>query len=452
VLGKLPSGWQIVELGAVLENGARNGIYKPPQFHGTGAKMVNMGELFAHPRLKSVPMQRVELTQDEEERFGLRVGDLLFARRSLVAEGAGKCSVVLEVGGPTAFESSLIRARPNPTVADSLFLYYLFTSKFGSYALGTILRQVAVSGITGSDLVRLKIPLPPLLEQKVIVRVLSALDDKIELNRRMNETLEAMARAIFKSWFVDFDPVRAKLALSKAEGAAGRQPFGMDAETAVLFPDSFRDSPLGKIPKGWKTVPLPEIVEVNPSRSLSKGQKATYLDMQNMPTLGHRPTDWIVRPFVSGSRFMNGDTLLARITPCLENGKTALVDFLKDSEVGWGSTEFIVLHPKEPFPPEYGYCLARDEDFRSHAIQNMTGSSGRQRVPTDSLAQYWVVAPPEPIALCFGKAIRPLFAKVKTNSEESATLAAIRDALLPKLLSGEIRVGKIGKLAEADAK
>ena len=144
----------------------------------------------------------------------------------------------------------------------------------------------------------------------------------------MNRTLEATARAIFKSWFVDFDPVRAKI--------DGRQPEGMDAETAALFPAAFEDSELGKIPKGWRVAPLPEVIEVNPKRSLSKGQLAPYLDMKNMPTQGHYPDNWFDRPFKSGTKFINGDTLLARITPCLENGKTAFVDFLEDEVVGWG--------------------------------------------------------------------------------------------------------------------
>ena len=144
------------------------------------------------------------------------------------------------------------------------------------------------------------VQVPPLSEQRAIAHILGTLDDKIELNRRMNETLEAMARALFKSWFVDFDPVRAK--------AEGRQPFGMNAATAALFPNSFQDSPLGKIPRGWKAVPLPEVVEINPARSLAKDQTATYLDMQNVPPRGHRPVGWITRPFVSGSKFANGDT------------------------------------------------------------------------------------------------------------------------------------------------
>jgi type I restriction enzyme, S subunit len=220
----------------------------------------------------------------------------------------------------------------------------------------------------------------------------------------------------------------------------GRQPAGMDAETAALFPAEFEDSALGQIPKGWKVVALPEAIEVNPRRTLPKGQVAPYLDMANMPTRGHRPYEWIDRAMGSGVKFMNGDTLLARITPCLENGKTAFVDFLKNEQIGWGSTEYIVLRPKLPLPVEFGYYLARSEDLRTHAIRNMTGSSGRQRVPAECFDSYRVVVPADEVTECFGLLVRPLMKAITQRDEESRTLAALRDTLLPKLLSGEVRV------------
>ena len=164
------------------------------------------------------------------------------------------------------------------------------------------------------------IPLPHVREQQAIACILGALDDKIELNRRMNETLEAMARAIFKSWFVDFEPVRYK--------AAGQQPPGLAPHIADLFPDGFEESELGEIPQGWNIYHLTEVFEINPYRQLSKGNIAPYLDMASMPTQGHAPVSWIKREYGSGMKFINGDTLVARITPCLENGKTAYVDFL----------------------------------------------------------------------------------------------------------------------------
>src|SRR5438132_5463706 len=191
----------------------------------------------------------------------------------------------------------------------------------------------------------------------------------------MNATLEAMARAIFQSWFVDFEPVRAKL--------DGRQPTGLDPATAALFPNEFADSELGPIPKVWKIMSLRNAVEVNPQRKLQPGIIAPYLDMKNMPTQGHCPEDVIQREFRSGTKFQNGDTLIARITPCLENGKTAFVDFLNNDEIGWGSTEYIVFAPKPPLPPQFAYLLARSDSLRAHAIQNMTGTSGRQRVPPE---------------------------------------------------------------------
>ena len=274
---------------------------------------------------------------------------------------------------------------------------------------------------------------PPLDEdeQCAIAHILGTLDDKIELNRRMNETLEAMARTLFKSWFVDFDPVRAK--------AEGRDP-GLPRSVADLFPESFEDSELGEIPKGWAVTPLPDAIEVNPTRQLRKGDVAPYLDMANMPTHGHTPDEVIDRPFGSGTRFRNGDTLVARITPCLENGKTAFVDFLQVGQVGWGSTEYIVLRPKPPLPSEFAYCLARSNEFREFAIQSMTGSSGRQRVPVEALSHYLVIAPGREIAEGFGQVVGPLMSRASIAARESRALAALRDALLPKLISGELRV------------
>jgi type I restriction enzyme S subunit len=273
--------------------------------------------------------------------------------------------------------------------------------------------------------------LPPIEEQNTIASILGALDDKIELNRRMNATLEAMARALFQSWFVDFDPVRAKL--------DGRQPAGLDPATAALFPASFQDSPLGPIPLGWKAQSVPDAVEVNPRRTLTAGSLALYLDMKNVPTQGHCAAEFVPREFSSGTKFRNGDTLLARITPCLENGKTAFVDTLQPDEIAWGSTEFIVIRPKPPLPPQFGYLLARSDPFRAHAIQNMTGTSGRQRVPSECFNSLVLAVPTSEVAIRFDALTAPMFNKIRANEQQSRTLAGLRDSLLPRLLSGEVR-------------
>jgi len=423
--------------GELFAEPTRNGLTRPKAVRGDGVKMVNMGELFAHPRLCNAQMDRVPLSQSESERFLLKEGDLLFARQSLVLEGAGKCSIFLMDDEAVTFESHVTRVRLDPRKANPSFYFYYLQSHHGRAAIRSIVEQGAgASGIRGSDLETLEVDWRPLSEQRAIAHILGTLDDKIELNRRMNETLEALARALFKSWFVDFDPVRAK--------AEGLDP-GLPKPLADLFPARLVDSELGEIPEGWEATSLPKTIEVNPARTLRAGVEAPYLDMANMPTRGHSPDEVVQRPFGSGMRFMNGDTLVARITPCLENGKTAFVDFLKPGEVGWGSTEYIVLHPRPPLPEEFAYCLARSAEFRDFAIQSMTGSSGRQRVPAESLSHFRVVTAPKPVSEWFGRSIRPLFARAGAAARDSRTLAALRDTLLPRLISGELRVADAEK-------
>ena len=298
--------------------------------------------------------------------------------------------------------------------------------------------KAAVPGLNRNHLHQAPVWFPDdVNEQRAIAHILGTLDDKIELNRRMNETLEAMARALFKDWFVDFGPTRAKI--------EGRDPY-LAPEIWDLFPDKLDED--GK-PEGWETKALSEVIELNPERSLRKGAVAPYLAMANMPTKGHIPSAVVDRFFGSGMRFSHGDTLVARITPCLENGKTAYVDFLQDGEIGWGSTEYIVMRPEPPFPMEFAYCLARSTSFREFAIQNMTGTSGRQRVPVTVISNFHLPLPIGPdIPEVFGKLIKPIFSLISYAARESDTLTALRDALLPKLISGEIRVGDADKFVQ----
>ena len=303
------------------------------------------------------------------------------------------------------------------------------------YALSTVAIHPFMSGSVQAKLSQTnlnKIPVPyftDAAERRAIVRVLGALDDKIELNRRMSETLEEMARALFRSWFVDFEPVRAK--------AKGR-PSGLPPDLDALFPASFEASELGELPAGWEVKALGDVIDVNPKRRIRKGEVATHVEMAALPTSGPHVAAWTQRAFTSGSRFTRGDTLLARITPSLENGKTAFVDFLEEGETAWGSTEFIVLRPKEPWPPEIAYVTAREPAFREHAIVNMTGTSGRQRVPADAVATYPMPVPPEGVGAAYGRLVRPYFERATCLRDESRHLAEHRDALLPRLVSGEL--------------
>ena len=339
-----------------------------------------------------------------------------------------------------ALGQRLITLRGKPDVLNNTYLKFAMQAVFVQNQLKARSTGTTVLGISQRELRKVEIPLPPLSEQHRIAHILGTLDYKIELNRQMNETLEATARAIFRSWFVDFDPVKAKM--------EGHKPSCMDTETAALFPSALQDSPLGKIPEGWEVIALPEVIEVNPRRVLKKGTIAPYLPMQNLPTQGHRPDNWTYREFNSGTKFINGDTLLARITPCLENGKTGFVDFLREDEVGWGSTEYIILRPKPPFPVEFGYYLARSDSLRVFAIHNMTGTTGRQRVPASCFDYYQFAVPTVPIVQEFGEIVKPIMNKIRVNNQQSHTLSQIQDRLLSKLLSGEIRVSDADGILE----
>ena len=301
-----------------------------------------------------------------------------------------------------ALAPRLVALRGKAELLDNSFLKYLLQSGSVQDQLKSRASGTTVLGIKQSELRKINLALPPLWEQRAIAKVLGSLDDKIELNRRMNETLEGLAQSLFKSWFVD----------ATQDG----------------------------LPKGWREVPLPGAIEVNPSCPLRKGAVAPYLDMANMPTRSARALEAFDREFGSGMRFMDGDTLVARITPCLENGKTCFVDFLGNGKVGWGSTEYIVLRPKPPLPPEFAYFLARTDEFRAFAISHMTGTSGRQAVPANCLNNFTVAVPPPELAEKFGQFALAVFAEMKAHDDESRTLAALRDALMPKLLSGGLRV------------
>ena len=429
------SGWCNTTLGRVIElrSGGTPSKGNPAYWNGS------------IPWVSAKDMKRFRLrdTEDHVTAEGVEngtkkasAGTVLLLTRGMTLLNELPVCVIQE---PMTFNQDVKALMPSPTV-ESAFLPYLVLGH-KNRLLNLVDLAGHGTGRLNSDVLKsLVIRLPPLSEQRAIAHILGTLDDKIELNRRMNETLEAMVRAIFKDWFVDFGPVRAKM--------EGRDP-GLPKHIADLFPDRLVDSELGEIPEGWPLVSLPDLMDINPPRPLRKGENAPYLDMANMPTSGHAPGSVVERPFGSGTRFANGDTLVARITPCLENGKTAYVDFLGDDEIGWGSTEYIVLKPLHPLPSEYAYFLARSAKFREFAIHNMSGTSGRQRVPVSSLSGFSIASPPARIGVHFGRVARGLLGRARSAIDQSRILGDCRDTLLPKLISGELRVPDAEKTIEA---
>lgn len=367
-----------------------------------------------------------------------------YFRKLWLAERNGACS------------NDVIVFRPRSHTSPRFLFYSLMDERFIEHTVQTSKGTKMPRGDKNAILKYIA-KLPPLPEQKAIAHVLGSLDDKIELNRRMNETLEGMAQALFKSWFVDFDPVidnalaagnpipdelAPRAEVRKKALAAKNSSLSAEASAKAGFPASFQcTEELGWIPVGWEATAVSNAISVNPSTKLKKGDLAPFADMKALPTSGYAISGVIEKAYSGGAKFQNGDVLLARITPCLENGKTGVVDFLTDDDpVGFGSTEFIVLRGEGDLSTAFIACLARDSDFRKHCEQSMIGSSGRQRVHNSCFDSYYLALPKyRDVVSKFNDLAAPSFAKAGRQSNESKILAKLRDTLLPKLISGDLR-------------
>ncbi len=264
-------------------------------------------------------------------------------------------------------------------------------------------------------------------ERRAIADVLGALDDKIDLNRRTNETLEAIARALFRSWFLDFDPVRAK-----AEG----RDSGLPKPLADLFPDSFEDSELGDVPKGWEVGTLGDVAE-HPRRGVKPseiGASTPYIALQHMPRRSIALSEWSTSDGLKSNKFefREGEILFGKLRPYFHKVGVAPVN-------GVCSTDIVVVSPRAG--RWFGFVLGHvsSEAFVEHTNVGSIGTK-MPRTSWGDMANYAVVLPPDSIAEAFTERVQPAVGRILASIHESRALAAVRDALLPELISGEIRV------------
>jgi type I restriction enzyme S subunit len=295
---------------------------------------------------------------------------------------------------------------------DSQFLYYWIGSPQGKAELQKCTIGSSQSAFTIVLLKGMEIELPPLPIQRRIAGILSTYDELIENNQRRIKILEAMTRDLYREWFVHF-----------------RFP-GHESVPHV-------SSLLGKIPKGWDVRRVPDCVEINPRVTVPREGEKPFVPMGCLSNDSMLITNIESREGNSGAKFQNGDTLFARITPCLENGKTGFVQFLPDANaVAFGSTEFIVLRSRT-VTPEFVYCLARSDEFRDVAIKSMSGATGRQRVQERCFDDFQVFQPPRNLLDKFSAIVAPSFRLIYNLSLQSQNLRRTRDLLLPRLLSGQ---------------
>ncbi len=404
------SEWKEVQLNETCDLIAGY-AFKSKDFGNYPTKVLKIADINP-PFVSSEKSSGVDLSNydvDKLEKYIVKKGDYILA---MTGATIGKMGRYVS-DGHAYLNQRVLKFKPNKSI-DSDFLYYVLCGRlFAKYIINHIDSESAQPNISAGTIGKYRFNLPNFETQQKIASILSSLDSKIENNRKICANLEAQAQALFKHWFIEFAP----------------------------FKDGkFVESELGMIPEGWRVGKLGEIADINPSRTIQKGNKATYLDMKNMPTIGSFPLSWEVKEYNGGMKFMNGDTLMARITPCLENGKVAYVNFLQNKEIAFGSTEYIVMSPKNNLFSEYLYFLCRYSSFINYATKNMNGSSGRQRVSGDTISNYDMIIAPKEIY----KEVEPIFkdimCHIKSLGQESILLSSLRDTLLPKLMSGEIKL------------
>jgi len=292
------------------------------------------------------------------------------------------------------------------------------------------------------ELAKMPITVPSLHEQKAIAHILSTLDAKIELNQQMNATLEAMARALFQSWFVDFDPVRAKL--------DNRKPIGLDTATAALFPAHFQESSLGHIPQGWIVGKVGEHVNLSRAAINPGNFSDEIFDHFSLPAFdnGRMPKADLGGSIMSNKHVVAPESvLLSKLNPRIPR---IWLPNLRKSHRSVCSTEFMVVCAKPGSSREYLFSLFTNSSFASVYGTLVTGTTGsHQRVRPESVLEMSIVIPTPSLIQSFTNITKPMFERITSNIEQSRTLATLRDALLPKLLSGELTVAKATSELEA---
>lgn len=434
------SDWTATTLGSLVREGSADyqtgpfgTMLKASEYSVDGSPLISVGEIREGFFTIHDDTPRVcEKTKQRLPQFVLAEGDIVFGRKGAIHRNA----IVSKAQAGWFLGSDGIRLRVTKK-HDPVFLSYFLRTPMISRWLIANSQGAIMPTLNESILDRVPLFLPSKSEQQRISSVLSTLDAKIELNQRMNEELEGMAKLLYDYWFVQYD-----FPMSAAQAAAlGKPHLQGHPYRASGGPTTYHVTLKREIPKGWDVGAADALFDFNPTTKLKDGTVAGYFDMDAVPTRGFMTKMVQRKAFSGGTKFMNGDVVVARITPCLENGKTALITQLEEDEVGFGSTEFIVLRGKTRSLSAFGACMARSETFRKFAITNMTGTSGRKRIDAPVLKTYPVSIPPSELLVRFEEICFSMFQQMTLNEQQTQELTTLRDWLLPMLMNGQVTVG-----------
>jgi type I restriction enzyme S subunit len=445
-LPPIPDGWRYESLGNLVEErGVSYGIVQPGSETTNGVPIVRVNNI-REGRIDTTDILKVKADIEAKfQRSRLRGGEVLL---TLVGT-LGEVAIVPDElrGWNVARAVGVIPVRKDP---GNLWVSICLRSAFIQHCIRTWATTTVQATFNLRDLAKLPIPIPPKKTREAIAGVLGALDDKIELNRRMNATLEAMARALFQSWFIDFDPVRRNMDRNqpstrpsghpspsgRRDGDEGASGLLNSPATDALFPDSFQDSPLGPIPKGWTAGKLGDI-GTNSRRGVQPSEIAPntpYIALEHMPRRCIALGDWDESADVASgkSAFKKGEVLFGKLRPYFHKVGVAPFD-------GVCSTDILVLAPKSP--EWFGFLLGHASSDALIQFTDLASTGTKMpRTNWNDISSFKVALPPKPIAAAFTKIIQPLLDRIHANLHQSRTLATLRDTLLPKLLSGELSV------------
>ncbi len=400
--------WEKVKLGDICKSIA-DGDHQAPKKQESGIPFITISNIDSNNRIDFTNCLYVseEYYDAINDKRKASKDDILYS-----VVGSFGVPVLIKENLKFAFQRHIAILRPDTEKIFPAFMYYCmlardFYLRADSVAIGSAQRTITLGALNNMYL-----SLPPLPVQKRIASILSAYDDLIENNQKQIKLLEEAAQRLYKEWFVD-----------------------------LRFPGHEGVKVVDGVPEGWSRTRLDEVIEFNPKVSLTKERIKEFVPMSALSnTAMILDTNEITyTQSNSGSKFKNDDTIMARITPCLENGKIAFVQELKSEEGAVGSTEYIVLRSRL-LCPSMVYLLSRMQDFRKYAINNMSGSDGRQRVKVERLMEYEYLKPTNDLVCEFSSKVTPMFKNIKHLSKLNAILREARDRLLPKLMSGEIEV------------
>ena len=398
--------WPEVDFESLFATPSRNGVYKSKDHHGSGVPIVNMGELFAFNRIGNQPMSLIRMSDAEMDKSGLMDGDLLFGRRSLVEEGAGKCSMVYKPAGPLTFESSIIRVRLNRAIADPEFFFNYFRSPIGRSRIRAIVGGAAVKGIRGSDLKLIKVHVPPLDEQIAIRQVVALYDDLITTNQRRIALLEDAARRLYREWFVH-----------------------------LRFPGHESVPVKDGVPEGWAKLPLGDVAEITMGQSPESKYYNTDGDglpfHQGVSDFGHR--------FVKHEAYTKQATRIAEAGDilCSVRAPVGRLNFTRDKiAIGRGLSAMRSRTGHQSLLFYQLDALFVEEDM-------IGGGAIFASVGKKELFGQLILQPSTSIATTFNRLVSDLDLQIENLDSQNQELAKARDLLLPKLMSGQLDVSGI---------